>query len=425
MAWEQKSTRHFGAKKFVRRKNYIILRLKGENCINKREYTDEQIELITKTPYVSSTILSKQLGIPASSIRGFRNRQGIKTRCKLGYVSKEEFIANYEKLQSEQKMAKLYNVNRHAINNYSKLIGFDDSIYKRKSLTNEQIKYIVDNYNNKSHITLAEELNVAPSAVRGVWHRNTLTGKTRRTYTLSNEDYFSKIDSQDKAYFLGFIGSDGCIYKTLSNNKQNILRISIQKEDENILHIFRKYLGTDKPILETTNEKNTYVSLEICSNKICSDIESLGLSNRKTYDNTIANVDEAWMPALIRGYFDGDGSIGYNKSIFNSSISIAGYESNMKKIMNFLQNHNIYGGMTIDKRKTNIANDGSKFCIFYLANKTSKYSFLKLIYENNNCVYLERKYKRACDFINAIENSENIRDKQIVNYYQHAVKLVS
>ena len=50
-----------------------------------------------------------------------------------------------------------------------------------------------------------------------------------------NEDYFEKIDTEDKAYFLGFIVADGCI-----SSKFN--RISIIQKETDILYEFKRYI---------------------------------------------------------------------------------------------------------------------------------------------------------------------------------------
>lgn len=375
-------------------------------------------------PYISSVELSKKFGIPASSIRNFRERRGIKTRGKLSYISEEEFISNYNKLKSQQKMAELYNVDHHTIRDYSKKIGFDDSVYKKRVLTDDEVSYIIDNYEKKPSTVISNELGIKQATINEVWFRNGLHGKSNRVYTLENENYFENIDSQDKAYFLGFIAADGCLYKT-NDNRQNILKISIQKTDEKVLNLLKKYLGTNKPIQEYTNDKNTYVSLEISSNKIFDDIGKMGLYPNKTYGNTIANVPDEFIPAFIRGYFDGDGSIGKHKDILSASVSIVGYESNMSKIKKLLEDRCIYSSITVDKRKYNVANDGSQFVSLALTNKMSKYCFLKMVYKDSNGVFIDRKYNRGKEFTDLIENSEHTRDKQIVNYYKYAVQKVS
>lgn len=58
----------------------------------------------------------------------------------------------------------------------------------------------------------------------------------KRKYVL-NENYFEKIDTQNKAYFLGFIYADGCV-----NEIKHTLTITLKKEDEYILQDFLKEL---------------------------------------------------------------------------------------------------------------------------------------------------------------------------------------
>lgn len=306
-------------------------------------------------------------------------------------------------------MARFYKVNHHTINDFSKKIGFDDSIYKKSVINKNQKDIIIKNYNQKSSTQLAKEMNLTPSAINGVWYRNGLKNKVNRKYLLINENYFENIDSQDKAYFLGFIGADGCLYETKYMGKQNILRISIQKQDIKILDILKQLLETE----------------EISSNKIFNDIKNTGLSTKKTYGNTITNISDDLMPALIRGYFDGDGTISNHRDVSKTNISIVGYESNLQKIKKFLDQCYIYGSISeCNSKKYSIAEDGSKFCIYNLTNKTSRYCFLKLIYEDSQNIFLDRKYNKSKQYIDLIEQSKNIRDKQIVNYYKYAVQKV-
>ena len=60
-------------------------------------------------------------------------------------------------------------------------------------------------------------------------------------------------------------------------------------------------------------------------------------------------------------------------------------------------------------------------CSLVVINKTQTYSLLKLIYTNCGNYYMDRKKETADSYINNIENSEHIRDKQIVLYYNYAV----
>ena len=313
-------------------------------------------------------------------------------------------------------MAEYYQVDRHTIRDFCIKINFDDSIYKKKKLTKQQIEYIIENYRSMSTKEIAEKIGVSKSAVGGVAHRYNLKSIKRRTYNLLNENYFHVIDSQDKAYFLVFVGADGCLYNR-GRGWQGVLSIIIQKEDIKILEILKSKLLTDKPI----NSYNKYVSLQISSDIIFDDIGDKGLLPRKTYGNTIATVPTIFMPALIRGYFDGDGNISFHKNILETRVSITGYERNMLKLQQYLESQNIFTSFVKDNRKYSNMETGS-FGALYTLNKTSTYCLLKLLYRDAEGVYLDRKFNRAQLFLSAIEKSEQSRDKQIINYYKYAVQ---
>ena len=313
-------------------------------------------------------------------------------------------------------MAEYYQVDRHTIRDFCIKINFDDSIYKKKKLTKQQIEYIIENYRSMSTKEIAEKIGVSKSAVGGVAHRYNLKSIKRRTYNLLNENYFHVIDSQDKAYFLGFVGADGCLYNR-GRGWQGVLSIIIQKEDIKILEILKSKLLTDKPI----NSYNKYVSLQISSDIIFDDIGDKGLLPRKTYGNTIATVTTIFMPALIRGYFDGDGNISFHKNILETRVSITGYERNMLKLQQYFESKNIFTSFIADNRKYNNAETGA-FGNLYTLNKTSTYCLLKLLYKDTEGIYLDRKFDRAQLFLSAIEKSEQARDKQIINYYKYAVQ---
>ena len=65
---------------------------------------------------------------------------------------------------------------------------------------------------------------------------NNIEQKSKLVRYKFNEDYFETIDTEDKAYFLGFIVADGNI-----NKNNNSVRI-IQKETD-ILYEFKKFVS--------------------------------------------------------------------------------------------------------------------------------------------------------------------------------------
>ena len=168
--------------------------------------------------------------------------------------------------------------------------------------------------------------------------------------------------------------------------------------------------------------RNKYASFEISSNYICNKIYELGFSPRKTYSNTFCLLDDNIMRHFIRGYFDGDGNISGDNIVHKTSVSIAGYEDNMDKIIKYLDRKHIHSTFCWDKRKKYV-NVDKKFGSLTFTNKLNKYCFLKFIYENAT-IYLARKKEKADEFIRTIENTDRITHLDIVDYYKYAVQKV-
>lgn len=364
----------------------------------------------------TSTELSKELNISPTTIRAVWQRNNI-SKVKIFSPNKEEFIQKYKELKSSRRMSEYYNTSRDNIVNYAKKIGYD---YKIPPVLNEQqIQEIISKYHTHTSVQLSKIYNVSSSKISQVWSQHGLLGKERRIYYLNNQNYFENIDTPQKAYLLGFIATDGCIHKP-KQEKQDILRICIQENDKEILDLFKKELDTNKPIkLEERTATKHYVSLEISSQKIVDDIRALGIDYAKTYKCVIPNISKELFPHFIRGYFDGDGSIVIKDKLY--SCSIVGYYRNLVLLKDFLDSKNIFCGLNEAKsRKYNSGKFGQLAC----TDKITNYCFLKLIYSDCGQFRLTRKYERAMDMIKSIEAKQEIRNKQIVIYYNYAVQKV-
>lgn len=115
-----------------------------------------------------------------------------------------------------------------------------------------------------------------------------------------DEDYFESIDTEDKAYFLGFIVADGCI-----SDKTNTIKI-IQKEID-ILYEFKKYINSDGGIFTSKNKNIS--SFSVSSAKTKNDLEKLGIHSNKTMVVKYPGIPDNLQNHFMRGVFDGDGCI--------------------------------------------------------------------------------------------------------------------
>jgi hypothetical protein len=132
-------------------------------------------------------------------------------------------------------------------------------------------------------------------------------GRTRDV----DHEFFSSIDNECKAYWLGFITADGCLHG-------NKVSIGLAAVDETHLNKYNKNLMSTYPV--TYSRSNSSVRVSLTSEQIVKDLKSLGLSERKTF--TVApcsTVPDELMRHYWRGVIDGDGCIG------KSAVKKTGY----------------------------------------------------------------------------------------------------
>ena len=158
-----------------------------------------------------------------------------------------------------------------------------------------------------------------------------------------NIDFFKKIDTEEKAYWLGFIYADGCIVDNF--NSQYRYRVNISSIDKDhlskIAKIFDRKIYTR--INKTTNlcdHETTIYRLDISNKNIWEDLQNLDIQMNKsnsTNTNVLNFIPDELKCHFIRGVFDGDGSI-VKDNINNakSKFSISGQIYILKKIQEIL-----------------------------------------------------------------------------------------
>lgn len=124
-----------------------------------------------------------------------------------------------------------------------------------------------------------------------------------------NEDYFEIIDTQEKAYWLGFIMADGCVYRGDSKNSFR-LQINLAAKDRIVLEDFQKAIESDYKIQDKIINNCDSCLLKVNSTKMCTDLMNHGVIQRKSLKCMLpATVPDNLMWHFIRGYFDGDGCV--------------------------------------------------------------------------------------------------------------------
>lgn len=158
----------------------------------------------------------------------------------------------------------------------------------------------------------------------------------------ANERFFKNIDSEEKAYFLGLLISDGNVFKD-STGRQASISITLDLNDEYILQKFKEVLNINTSI---SKDGRGCGQIAIRSNLMADDLKQYGVVPRKSYITYLPKINDIYMSHLIRGILDGDGSIlakpsskqdGHNRYLH--SISFCGSHQLMEDIAKYLYNN--------------------------------------------------------------------------------------
>jgi hypothetical protein len=234
---------------------------------------------------------------------------------------------------------------------------------KKRVFTSEEISYILEEYANfksmdyirkqlktKSH-KIREILVEHGVRIRSCTERQTPTGyATNKKYTF-NQDYFEVINTAEKAYWLGFLFADGCVnirYQKNGNTKGGSVSIQLQREDDYHLRNFVIELQGNMPvrheIARCNGKEYETARLQIHSIKMCNDLINLGCVPRKSLVlEPPKHLNEKYNHAFIKGYFDGDGCIGYYPEAKNSKmfLSIMGTKTLLDWMFDLLERQGI------------------------------------------------------------------------------------
>jgi hypothetical protein len=211
---------------------------------------------------------------------------------------------------------------------------------------------------------------------------------------LKNQEIFKVIDTEEKAYWLGFLYADGYI---VYNGIRYGLELALKESDYNHLVKFKRFLQTEAPIkkrvIKAKNGKE-YVAyrISIFNKHLVKDLVDKGCVPNKSLTLIFPSYDivpKNLMHHFIRGYFDGDGSI-YLPKVINkkqqASISFVGTKPFLLGIRKEL-----------NLSDTKMIPTGKAFTSVHGGNRKVA-TFFEQIYHNAT-VYLDRKYMKYREFV--------------------------
>lgn len=268
----------------------------------------------------------------------------------------------------------------------------------KKKLTEELISQIQDYYKTRPmglkdiehHFDISHPLAV--KALRGIekYPKNLIFNPELR------ENYFEQIDSEDKAYFLGFIIGDGNVFTGYCNNGYSaMVSITVDESDIRILEQFKEQTKVSTAIAKDGRGARQAV---IRSNKMAEDLAKYGVVPRKTFKTYLpTNIPKNFMKDLIRGICDSDGSVGAqplktNPNKFNHWISFCGTRKLMEDISEYC-----YKTLNLSKKSKVYEYKDKSLSETKFKNIEDMYKVGMWMYDNSH-FYLERKKNKFIEF---------------------------
>ena len=227
-----------------------------------------------------------------------------------------------------------------------------------------------------------------------------------------NKNYFDKVDSQDKAYWLGFIWADGYISKRERVGRiEYCMKISVSEIDKDHLHKFKTSTESTHPIKYYELSKGSFPSdykearFFISSLYMCEILyNDYGIIPRRSnVDKTISKIPKEYMHHFIRGIFDGDGSFSYY--LHKETQKKGGVQFTTSPcLLDIIEENFIEAGLCADfsrkhyKRHKEENKDVNCRTLGFSGVPQSK-RILDYLYTDSNGLYLDRKHDKYIQFI--------------------------
>lgn len=236
-----------------------------------------------------------------------------------------------------------------------------------------------------------------------------IVNKLQRNF--ANHTYFDVIDTETKAYLLGFFLADGSIDGSKHRNGEFSKRLGVQNsiDDLDIIKLFHSEICPKSNIRHSNNQGGVKYRKPQVSIRWSSDHMTTTLINKYNFCRLKAYNKEFYFPFnnipkklyrhFIRGFFDGDGTVDFAKTLTKNGVETSRFQYGF--ICNSLpfteQLSKIISNLCKGVSGSISHIDGKTTDWFMLRFNThrinpveKRYIFYKYLYKNAN-IYLQRK----------------------------------
>lgn len=230
-----------------------------------------------------------------------------------------------------------------------------------------------------------------------------------KTYRV-NEDFF-KTWSRESTWVYGWLLTDGSV-----DEKRSQIRLMLKRHDKDVLEKIKNIMRFDGIIRDGEQKDGREFSyLRICRKEMTEDIFNLGMARKdKTFNTVLPNVPDYAFWDLIRGIFEGDGSIRHRTGNTDAlDITICGAtEKFIIDLQTVLEKRGIF--MRLSKNNTGVYTintksnaDALRLCYFMYANTTESNRLNRkyAVYENYINTYYDKVKRRSTQCNELVELS--------------------
>jgi hypothetical protein len=258
-----------------------------------------------------------------------------------------------------------------------------------------------------SRSSLMKKFNVGAVVMDRWFNESNIIKRENGSIHSFDKNYFDQINSEEKAYWLGFIWCDGYILKReRKNGMEYTFKIALAEYDSSHLVKLKKSLSSSHPLRSefssSFNINSESVYLRLHNQYFCKQLyHRYGLVPHRTNTRNLCDeIPHELAKHFIRGVLDADGSIvkcyvqdkhsKYEKNLKNN-VNFSTYE----ELLNYIQEYFYDAGLINYKskyRKRHEQRDGNCMCLSYSGLKQVP-KILDYLYGDAE-VYLERKYEK-------------------------------
>ena len=241
--------------------------------------------------------------------------------------------------KTNKEIGERYGVTKQTITVWFRRLGISAKDYfkyrKKKLCEGDKIKIIEMYEQGKTSKEIAKSFSISYGTLLTFQRAHNIKARSYFEHRLDYDVHiFNKIDTEEKAYWLGFLYADGNVRKEKLNNSVVLYLNAIDIGHLKKFKAFMKDTRDESVIkiqhrLSPNGNPQTVCSYMVCNDNLRNDLISHGCVPAKSLILTFPEESHFESPDLIidfiRGYIDGDGCLSSSKGRPNSvSISARG-----------------------------------------------------------------------------------------------------